>query len=135
MYISLIDLDFLLWSAWNCKNCIFSDNLRTITEDGIIKTRQFIPFFHLLFALKLLVTFTSEFKNIQNSFSCAPRFGPFCSVKYLNFWPKATDLDSSPYFYLLFYSLLTGRWHQVTVRFLMITRQTRYKLTKTDFMG
>ena len=36
MYISLIDLDFLLWSAWNCKNCIFSDNLWTITEDGII---------------------------------------------------------------------------------------------------
>ena len=77
MYISLTDLDFLLWSAQNCKNCIFSDNLRTITQDRNIKTRQITPFFHLLFPLKLFVTFISELENIQNSFSCDQNSIPF----------------------------------------------------------
>ena len=36
------------------------------------ETRQMTPFFHLLFPLKLFVTFTFVFENNQNSFSCGP---------------------------------------------------------------
>ena len=32
--------------------------------------------------------FIIEFENTQNSFSCGPSFGPFWSVKYLNFGQK-----------------------------------------------
>ena len=46
---------------------------------------QMIPVFHLLFTLQLFVTFIFIFENSQNSFSCGPHFGPFWSVKYLNF--------------------------------------------------
>ena len=46
----------------------------------------------------MFVTFISEFDNTQNSFSCGTPFGLFWSVKYLFFWPKATNLDSSSYF-------------------------------------
>ena len=46
----------------------------------------------------MFVTFISEFENTQNSFSCGASFGPFWSVKYVSFWPKATDADSSSYF-------------------------------------
>ena len=35
--------------------------------------------------------------NTQNSFLR----GPFWSVKYLSFWQKATDSDSSSYFYII----------------------------------
>ena len=55
-------------------------------------------FFHLLFPIYLFVTFISEFENTQNSFSFGPPYGPFWSVKYLNFWPKATNSDSSSHF-------------------------------------
>ena len=34
---------------------------------------------------QLLVTFISEFENTQNSFPCGSPFGPFWSVKYINF--------------------------------------------------
>ena len=53
-----------------------------------METRHMNQFFHLLFSLQLFVTFIFEFENTQNSFSCGPSFGPFCSVKYLNFEPK-----------------------------------------------
>ena len=54
-----------------------------------MKTRQIIThFFHLLFPLELLVTFIFVFENSQNSFLCGTRFGPFWSVKYLNFGRK-----------------------------------------------
>ena len=66
----------------------FLDNLKTITQEGNMVTRQMT---HLLF---LFVIFISEFENTQNSFSCGPPFGLFWSVKYLNFWPKATHSDS-----------------------------------------
>ena len=52
------------------------------------ETRKMTPFFIYLF-----VTFISEFENTQNSFSCGPPFGQLWSVKYLNFWPKATDSE------------------------------------------
>ena len=46
----------------------------------------------------MLVTFISEFEIAQNLLQVVPSFGPLWSVKYLNFWPKATYLDSSSYF-------------------------------------
>ena len=49
-------------------------------------TKQMTPFFPSSHSLFLI--FISEFENAQNSFSCSPPFGPFWSVKYLNFWPK-----------------------------------------------
>ena len=57
-------------------------------------TREMAPFFSSNFS-DLFVIFISEFENTQNSFSCGAPFGPFWSVKYLNFWPKATNSDSS----------------------------------------
>ena len=43
------DLDFLPKSAQNCMKYTFLGNLRTITQEANIETRQMIPFFHLLF--------------------------------------------------------------------------------------
>ena len=45
-------------------------------------------FFYLLFPLYFFITFVFVFENCQNSFSCGPTFGPFWSVKYLNFGQK-----------------------------------------------
>ena len=75
----------------------FLDNLRTITQEGSMETRQMTLFFSSTFS-NLFVIFISEFENAQNSFSCGPPFRLFWSVKYLNFWPKATDSDSSSHF-------------------------------------
>ena len=55
------------------------------------------PIFSFTFS-DLTVTFVSEFENTQSSFSCGAPFGPFWSVKYLSFWPKATNSDSSSHF-------------------------------------
>ena len=40
---------FLLKSAKNCQNDTIFDNLRTITQEGDMKTRQMTLFFNLLF--------------------------------------------------------------------------------------
>ena len=45
------DSGFLLRPAQNCKKCTFLDNLRTITLEGNIETRQMTPFLNLLFPL------------------------------------------------------------------------------------
>ena len=58
-----------------------------------MESTQMTPLFHLLF--QLFATFIFEF---ENSFSCGPSTDTFCSVKYLNFLPKATDSDSSSSF-------------------------------------
>ena len=39
-------------------------------------------------AFFVVVTFIFVFENCQNSFSCRPFFGPFWSVKYLDFGQK-----------------------------------------------
>ena len=67
IYVALIELD-----------------LRIITQEGNVKTRQMTSFFSSTFST-LFVIFISEFENSQNSFSCGPSFGPFRSAKYLNF--------------------------------------------------
>ena len=53
-----------------------------------METRQMTPFFHLLFLLKLFVTFIFVFENSQNSFSYGLPFDPFWPVKYLSFGKK-----------------------------------------------
>ena len=55
----------MLRSAQNCKSYTFLNNLRTITQDVSMGTRQMTPFY-LLFTL--FVTFISEFENTQNTF-------------------------------------------------------------------
>ena len=52
-----------------------------------MKTRQMTPFFPSIF-YALFVTFNFIFENSQNSFWFRPPFGPFWSVKYLNFGQK-----------------------------------------------
>ena len=71
----------------------FLDNLRTVTQKGRIEARQMTPFSSTF--PNLFVIFISKFENDQNWFSCGLPVGPFWSVKYLNFWPKATNWDSS----------------------------------------
>ena len=44
MQIALIDLDFLLRSAQNCKKFTCLDNLRTITQEENMNTRQMTTF-------------------------------------------------------------------------------------------
>ena len=96
--MALTDLRFFLKSAQNCKKCTFLDNLRTITQEGNMETRQMTSFFHLRFLLQLFVTFIFVFENSQNSFSCAPPFSPFWSVKYLNF--RHPEVTKNPYYVL-----------------------------------
>ena len=67
------------------QKCTFLDNLRTITQEANMETRQIIHFLHLIFPLCLFVTLVFVFENSQNSFSYDPTFGPFWSVKYLYF--------------------------------------------------
>ena len=75
----------------------FLDNLRTITQEGNMATRQMTSFFFIYFLrsvcnIHFWIWKYSKFIFVWSS------FGPFWSVKYLNFWPKATDSDSSSHF-------------------------------------
>ena len=45
----MTSLDFSLISAKNCKKDTISDNLRTLTQEGDMKTRQMTPFFSSAF--------------------------------------------------------------------------------------
>ena len=46
----MIDLDFLLRSAQKFQKCTFLGNLRTITQEGNMETRQMTPFFSSTFS-------------------------------------------------------------------------------------
>ena len=59
-------------------------------------TRQMTPFFSFTFAALTILSFLN-FKILKIYISRGLRFGPFWSVKYLNFCPKATDMYSSSY--------------------------------------
>ena len=77
MYVSCFNrLRFLAEVRTNLQKMYFVDNLRTITQEGSMETRQMTPFFSSTFS-NLFVIFISEFENAQNSFSCGPPFGPF----------------------------------------------------------
>ena len=66
------------------------DNLRTITQEGNMETRQKTPFFSSTFSVLTACNVHFLFETSQNSFSCGPLFGLFWSVKYLNFGQKVT---------------------------------------------
>ena len=88
-----------------------------------METIQMIPVFNLLFTLQLFVTFIFIFENSQNSFSCGPHFGPFWSVKYLNFGQELpsqsthhiflesrhAEVTKNPYY------VLSPKWGQIKV--------------------
>ena len=63
----------------------FLDNLRTITHEGNMETRQMTPFFHLIFPLCLSHSFL-YLKIVKINFHVV--LCPFWSVKYLNFVQK-----------------------------------------------
>ena len=55
--------------------------------------------------------------NTQNSFLR----GPFWSVKYLSFWQKATDSDSSSYFYIILKVILNIRFRPPVTKYLFFS--------------
>ena len=91
-------LRFLAEVSSNLQKCTFLDNFSTITQEGNTKTRQMTLFSSSTFSDLTFCIIISKFENTQNYFSPGPHFGPFWSVKPLNFWPKATDSDSLSYF-------------------------------------
>ena len=83
----------------------FFDNLRTITQERNMETRQMTKYVHLLFPLVLFVTLIFVSEKSKNSFLCGPPFDPFLSVKYLNFGQKLPIGTA----HLLFYKIDTLR--------------------------
>ena len=74
-------------SSQNCNILTFSDNLRTVTHERNMETRQKILFFSSTFST-LTVTVISKVENTKkktkiHSFFCGPHFGPFWSIKYV----------------------------------------------------
>ena len=61
MGIALTELSFLLRSAQNCKESIVLDNLRTITQEKNIETRQISSFSSSPFST-LFITFIPVLK-------------------------------------------------------------------------
>ena len=94
MWITLTDFSFLLRSAPNCKNCYFLDNLRTITQEGNMETRQMTPFFSSSFSaltvcnIHFYIWKYSKFIFMWSILVC----------KISQFWAKATDSNSPSYF-------------------------------------
>ena len=82
------------WGQYETAKNLF-DNSRNITRGKDIKTTGMIPIFLYTF-FRLPVC--DIYFWIWNSFSCGSPFGPFFSVKYRNFSPTATYLNSSSYF-------------------------------------
>ena len=62
-------LRFLAEVSTNLQKIHFLDNLRTITQEGSMETKQMTSFFSCTFS-NLFVIFISEFENAQNAFSC-----------------------------------------------------------------
>ena len=64
-----------------------------------METRQMTLFFNYFFRCYYLYHSFLNFKIVKIHFHMVPPFVPSgLSVKHLNFWPKATDFDSSSYF-------------------------------------
>ena len=81
----------LLSSAKKCEKDTIFDNLRIITQEEGIKTRQMTLFFSSDFqALFRKLIFLVE--NCKNLFSWGPPFGSFWSAKYLNFQGESCEI-------------------------------------------
>ena len=77
IYVNCLNrLRFLAEVSTKLQKMHFLDNLKTITQEGSMETRQMTPFFSSTFS-NLFVIFISEFENAQNSFSCGSSVGPF----------------------------------------------------------
>ena len=100
-------LRFLAEVSTKLKKRTSLDNLRTITQEGNMETRQMTTFFHLLSPLWLFVTFIFVFENCYISFSCGPPSGPSWSVKYPNFGQKLLIQTA-------YYTFLKNRHPEVT---------------------
>ena len=72
-------------------------------------TRQITPFFSSTFSA-LFVKYISEYENTQNPFSYGRPFLRISFVEYLNFCPKATDLEAH-------HTFLGSRHPEVTLMF------------------
>ena len=72
IYVNCLNrLRFLAEVSTKLQKMHFLENLRTITQDGSMETREMTPFFWSTYSI-LFVIFISEFENAQNSFSCGP---------------------------------------------------------------
>ena len=91
-------LRFLAEVSSKLQNMHFLDNLRTITQEGSMEIRQMIPFFSSTFSnLTVCNVHFWIWKCSKFIFMGSP-LGLFWSLKYLTFWPKATNSDSSSHF-------------------------------------
>ena len=84
-------------SAQNYRKALH--NLRIISQEGNMETRQMTRFFPLLFPVELFATFIFVHENSQSSFSFGLPFDPFWHVKCLNFGQKLS-IGSTPPFIL-----------------------------------
>ena len=84
--IALIDLDFLLRSAQICKKCTifwqFKDHYSGKRKGNLANDAIFSYTFWALTVRDIIFLF----KKCQNLLFWGTLFGPFWSVKYLNFW-------------------------------------------------
>ena len=85
-------LRYFVDKAPNCKKDAIFDNLRTITQEWDIKTRQMIPFFHLLFESFLFRKLIFAFEFSKFIFMGSSPFGPVWAAKYLNFGGKNCEV-------------------------------------------
>ena len=93
-------LRFLGKVSTKLPKCTFLGNLRTITQEGNIETRQMTPFFSSIFSNLTVCNIHFWIWKYSKLISFSPPFCPLWSAKYLNFWPKATNSDSSLHFSL-----------------------------------
>ena len=80
------------------KNALFLDNLRIITKEDNIETRQMTIFFSSTIYALTIVTFIFAIDSSQNSFSLLSCLLSILVCKISQFWTKATDLDIPSYF-------------------------------------
>ena len=125
----------MLRSAQNCKKCLFRDNLRTITHEGNMETRQMTPFFSSTFSD--LTVYNIHF-CIWNQSKFILMWSLLCSVlvcEISHFWVKVIDLDNPssfsrkwhPEFTKNPYYVLSLKWSQkkVSAHELLISKLTR----------
>ena len=79
---------FLLALEQNCKKCTFLYNLMTITQEGNMKTRRMTSFFLSIFSTLTVCYIHFCIWKWSKFILCGPPFGPFWSVKCLNFGVK-----------------------------------------------
>ena len=85
-------------STQNCKRCTFLENLRTITQEGSMKTRQMTHFFLSTFSALTVCNIHFYIWKWSKFIFLWSHLWPILVCKIHQFWAKATNLDSSSYF-------------------------------------